>query len=91
MTTSKIWAQLDDNVENLGATVVVSWEGGQSYVREIVAGEGFLTDQSPVKSFALPDKENVSVTVTWPDGISVNLPLDQEQTLRISRPSEKRF
>lgn len=83
--------QLDDNVENLGATVVVSWEGGQSYVREIVAGEGFLTDQSPVKSFALPDKENVSVTVTWPDGISVNLPLDQEQTLRISRPSEKRF
>ena len=62
---------LQDNVENLGATMSLNWQGGSSYTRQVVSGEGFLTDQSPERSFAFPEGvEKVTLNVTWPDGTS---------------------
>lgn len=59
---------LSDNVENLGARIRLVTDQGESHVREIVQGEGFMTDQSPERTFAVGGKTVEAVVVTWPDG-----------------------
>ena len=59
---------LSDNVENLGARIKLINDQGESHVHEIVQGEGFMTDQSPERTFAIGGKILKAVVVTWPDG-----------------------
>lgn len=59
---------LSDNVENLGARIKLTTDRGDSHVREIVQGEGYMTDQSPERTFAIGGKTVEAVVVTWPDG-----------------------
>lgn len=59
---------LSDNVENLGARIRLTTDQGESHVREIVQGEGYMTDQSPERTFAIDRKTVEAVVVTWPDG-----------------------
>lgn len=59
---------LSDDVENLGARIELLTDRGRSPVREIVQGEGFMTDQSPERSFAIGGRTVEAVVVTWPDG-----------------------
>jgi len=63
-----ITVELADNVENLGARIRLVTTRGESLVREVVEGEGFMTDQSPERSFAVPAEGIEAVVVTWPDG-----------------------
>jgi hypothetical protein len=59
---------LEDSVENLGARIQIITENRQSYVREFVQGEGYMTDQSPDKTFATLGEAVREVVVAWPDG-----------------------
>jgi len=59
---------LSDNVENLGARIRLTFDQGESHVREIVQGEGYMTDQSPERTFGTGSKTVEAVVVTWPDG-----------------------
>ena len=59
---------LADSVENLGARIRVVTESRRSHVREFVQGEGYMTDQSPEKTFATLGEAVKEVVVTWPDG-----------------------
>jgi hypothetical protein len=59
---------LADSVENLGARVRLTTDRGESHVREILQGEGYMTDQSPERTFAVAGRSVEAVVVTWPDG-----------------------
>ena len=59
---------LSDNVENLGARTRLMTNRGESHVREIVQGEGYMTDQSPERTFAIGGRSVEAIVVTWPDG-----------------------
>ena len=47
---------------------MLATDQGDSHVREIVQGEGYMTDQSPERTFAIGGKLVEAVVVTWPDG-----------------------
>jgi len=78
--------KLRDNVENLGARIWLTTDRGNSHVREIVQGEGYMTDQSPERTFAIGGKNVEAVVVAWPDGRveRVTSP-KRNSTLEISR------
>lgn len=78
---------LDDNVANLGATVTVRVSGEEGYARQVVSGEGFLTDQSPVRAFAVPEDETVELLLraTWPDGVEINRAVQSGEQVRLLR------
>lgn len=60
---------LKDDVANLGAKVTVTVASGERYTREVVAGLGFLTDQSPELIFGLGEAKAIrSVEVVWSSG-----------------------
>jgi hypothetical protein len=59
---------LRDNVDNLGARIRLLSVDGDSHVREIVQGEGYMTDQSPERTFGIGGTTVDAVVVTWPDG-----------------------
>ena len=59
---------LDDYVANLGARIRLITDQGESHVREITQGEGYMTDQSPERTFAIAGRSVEAVVVTWPDG-----------------------
>ena len=60
--------RLADSVENLGARIRLVTAHGEGLAREVVAGEGFMTDQSPERSFGITGEGVEAVVVTWPDG-----------------------
>jgi len=53
------------NPTAIGAKVVWTGKGGQVRVREVVAGDGYLTQSTSVLSF--PQRDG-SIEVRWPDG-----------------------
>ena len=61
--------RVPDNVAFLGTRIHIETERGHSYTREVVAGEGFLTDQTPERTFGLGALEKVDrVVVHYPTG-----------------------
>jgi len=53
----------------------------------VVSGEGFLTDQSPVRAFAVPEDETVELLLraTWPDGVEINRAVQSGEQVRLLR------
>ena len=61
------------NPNGIGAKVTLSREGGDSIVRELLAGDGYLTQSSPVLWF--PRVAAGTLHVQWPDGDVTEHPL----------------
>ena len=59
---------LSDDAANLGARIRLITDQGDGPVREIVQGEGYMTDQSPERTFGIGGRTVEAVVVTWPDG-----------------------
>ena len=61
--------RLPDDIAHLGTQIYIVTENGQSYTRQFIAGEGYLTDQSSDLVFGLNDAQSVEkAVITWPDG-----------------------
>ena len=62
--------RMPDEVKYLGAKLeLVTEAGGASYTKEVLAGQGMLTDNSPDITFGLGKFDNVKfVRITMPDG-----------------------
>lgn len=72
-TASFLSVVLPKNAATLGAQVQVHTPGGVSYTRALVAGVGFMTDQTPELTFGLGTYTGpVSVHVAWPDGTTTH-------------------
>jgi len=57
------------NLHAVGARVTVRLAGGISQTAEVSAGHGYLSQSTPVLSFALPAESKVDqIEVRWPDG-----------------------
>ncbi len=82
-----ITVALADNVANLGARVrVLDKNNVPSHTREVIVGQGFLTDQSPELTFAIPESGVKAVEVTWLDGHTKTIKSPTiNQTLSIRR------
>ncbi len=61
--------RIPDKVSYLGAKLELISENGRSYSREILAGQGLLTDNSPDITFGLGKESNVKfLKITFPNG-----------------------
>lgn len=68
-TANFITIVLPDSVASLGTRVTVETEKGTIYTREVIAGLGMLTDQTPELSFGLGATDKVlRVKIHRPDG-----------------------
>ncbi|MFT5422037.1 MAG: hypothetical protein ACI9D5_002804 [Candidatus Endobugula sp.] len=64
-----ITVEIPDTVAALGTRVSVETEKGRSYTRDVIAGVGMLTDQTPELSFGLGELERVlRVLIEYPNG-----------------------
>ncbi len=85
-TGNYITIVVPDTVAALGTRVSVETESGKSYTRDVVAGAGMLTDQTPELTFGLGELERVlSVTIYRPNGESEVIlapPINQKLVLR---------
>jgi len=58
-----------DKVAYLGAKLELVTETGSSYTKEVIAGQGLLTDNSPEITFGLGKESNVKfLKITFPNG-----------------------
>jgi len=75
-----------DTVAALGTRVRVETENGESYTRDVLAGQGMLTDQTPELTFGLGKLDHVlSVTVNRPNGeteVILAPPVNQKLSIR---------
>ena len=61
--------RLPDDIEHLGTQIYVESQSGKSYTRQLIAGQGYLTDQASELVFGLNGADRVvRAVVTWPDG-----------------------
>jgi len=68
-TGNYITVVVADTVAALGTRIRVETENGESYSRDVLAGEGMLTDQTPELTFGLGNLDHVrSVTISRPNG-----------------------
>jgi len=64
-----------DTVAALGTRIFIETDKGKSYTREVVSGEGMLTDQTPEITFGLDDLEKaLRVVILHPDGETEVIP-----------------
>ncbi|MGB8328824.1 MAG: CRTAC1 family protein [Polyangiales bacterium] len=64
-----------DTVAALGTRISIETDSGKSYTRDVLAGAGMLTDQTPELTFGLGELERVrSVTIHRPNGVSEVIP-----------------
>lgn len=60
---------LPDTVAALGTRISIETDKGKSYTRDVIAGVGMLTDQTPELSFGLGDLERVlRIDIMHPNG-----------------------
>ncbi len=65
---------MPDDLDILGTRVHVVSQGGKSYTRQVVSGQGYMTDQTPELTFGLGRQNKVtSVVVEYPDGEVVTI------------------
>ena len=58
-----------DDLAHLGTTVYIETENGRSYTRQLVAGQGYLTDQATELVFGLGDATKVErAVIEFPNG-----------------------
>jgi len=68
-TSNHVTIVMPDTVASLGTRVSIETNKGSSYTREVIAGAGMLTDQTPALSFGLGDLEQVlRVVILRPNG-----------------------
>lgn len=61
--------RLPDDLTHLGTTIRIETEQGESYTRQLVSGQGYLTDQAPELVFGLGEAKSVKRAIlSWPDG-----------------------
>ncbi len=61
--------RLPDDIRHLGTSIFIETAAGRSYTRQLIAGQGYLTDQAPELVFGLGDATEVQrAVVTWPTG-----------------------
>ena len=66
--------RVPDDLAHLGTQIRVETAGGWSGARQVVAGQGYLTDQPPELVFGLDGQSHVlRAVVTWPNGERLTL------------------
>ena len=65
---------LPDDLKTLGARVYLETDKGRSYTRQVISGQGYMTDQTPDLTFGLgPHTQALKLVVIFPDGTSKTL------------------
>ena len=68
-TNNYVTIVMPDSVAELGTRISIETDKGRRYTREVIAGAGMLTDQTPELSFGLGKLERVlRVVILRPDG-----------------------
>jgi hypothetical protein len=83
-TNNYVTIVVPDSVAALGTRVSIETDKGNSYTREVIAGAGMLTDQTPELSFGLGDLEQVlRVVIVRPNGQTevINAPSINNKTV----------
>jgi len=83
-TNNYVTIVIPDSVATLGTRVSIETDKGNSYTREVIAGAGMLTDQTPELSFGLGDLEQVlRVVIVRPNGQTevINAPSINNKTV----------
>ncbi len=82
--------RLPDDIAHLGTEIVIETSQGQSYTRKLIAGQGYLTDQTSELVFGLKGIDAVDrAVVSWPDGtntILLNPEINRRHGLRRPAP-----
>lgn len=82
--------RLPDDITHLGTEIVIETSQGQSYTRKLIAGQGYLTDQTSELVFGLKGIDAVErAVVSWPDGtktILLNPEINRRHALHRSAP-----
>ncbi|MGB8221622.1 MAG: CRTAC1 family protein [Polyangiales bacterium] len=85
-TGNYVTVVVPDTVAALGTRVRIKTENGESYTRDVIAGEGMLTDQTPELTFGLGKLDQVlSVTISRPNGeteVILAPPINQKLSIR---------
>ena len=77
------------NRQGIGSQVLIKLTRGKTEIREIYAGNGYLSQSSPALFTASPEKV-LQIDVRWPDGTHTEIKKDQiTNPLQISQPSGK--
>ena len=67
-----------DNPKAIGATIQIEYENEGGPVREIRAGGGYRSQDSPVQILGVGDNTPLVVNVTWPSGKKMQVPIAPE-------------
>jgi hypothetical protein len=74
------------NATAVGAKVTLLLKNGHSQTAEVYAGDGYLTQSSPLLSFGIPANQTIArIDVRWPDGSSSKHKLDSDRNVIVIR------
>ena len=77
----------EGNPHAIGALLTLNFSDGSTQIREIQAGQGYLSQSLPIAWFGLGDKVPTTIEVRWTDGKITMAKVEKEQkSLILSAP-----